>query len=132
MSDDGHTIWPTSSLAESETLPEVNADQLALDDIPDYPAPLKPIAFQGPLGAHVLLVKPHTEADPAAVLLQDLVFFGNVINSSSFLGLGRIKATPNINLAIVGPTSTGRKGTSGAEARRLFANVDADWEKRHC
>lgn len=132
MTDEANTIWPVDSMslpAENEMRPESSAEVSALDDIPDYPAPLASSAFLGPLGEHVRLVSPHTEADPSAILLHELVLFGNCVNRSSFLRLGRIDASPNINVAIIGPTSTGRKGTAGFEARRLFAEVDGNWEK---
>jgi len=40
---------------------------------------LAPQAFHGPLGESVERLEPFTEADPAAILVQILVAFGNMI-----------------------------------------------------
>src|SRR6516164_7795883 len=44
-----------------------------------WPAPLAAEAFHGPLGEAVNVLAPASEADPAALLFQLLVGFGNVV-----------------------------------------------------
>ena len=44
-----------------------------------WPTPLQPAAYHGLLGAIVTALKDETEADPAAILVQLLVMFGNCI-----------------------------------------------------
>ena len=61
------------------------SDQYVTDNFPTINAPLKawPImpadAYIGLSGEVVRTVEPHTESDPAALLLQFLAFFGNAI-----------------------------------------------------
>ncbi|MBZ5583377.1 MAG: hypothetical protein LAQ30_14440, partial [Acidobacteriia bacterium] len=45
----------------------------------NWPAALKPEAFHGLPGEWITMVQPHTEADPAALLVQFLVAFGSLI-----------------------------------------------------
>ena len=42
-----------------------------------WPAPLGDDAYHGVIGDFVRAVEPHTEADPAALLVQAIVFVGN-------------------------------------------------------
>ncbi|MBI3410706.1 MAG: bifunctional DNA primase/polymerase, partial [Planctomycetes bacterium] len=45
----------------------------------NWPDELKPEAFHGVAGEVIRAIEPHSEADPAALLIQFLVGFGNVI-----------------------------------------------------
>src|SRR5262245_44300396 len=46
---------------------------------PPWPDPLAEAAYHGLAGEYVRALEPHTEADPAAVLVQLLVAVGNVV-----------------------------------------------------
>src|SRR5207249_9907830 len=48
-----------------------------------WPAPLAPVAYHGLVGDLVRAIEPSTEADPAALLLQVFVMFGNVIGRAA-------------------------------------------------
>jgi len=92
-----------------------------------WPEPLAAEAFIGPIGEFVMAVEPETEADPAAVLLQALLMFGNVVGRSAFVQVGADRHYANENLVVVGETSGGRKGTSAGVASELFRGVDDAW-----
>ncbi len=92
-----------------------------------WPAPLAPAAFHGLAGEFVRLVEPHTEADPAAVLVQFLVAFGSCVGRGPHFLVEADEHHLNTFVAIVGATSKGRKGTSWGQVRRLFFPVDKVW-----
>ena len=95
----------------------------------DHPAPLSPAAYHGLAGAFVGRVLPETEADPAALLIQFLVAFGNAINRRAHATAdGSIHAL-NIFATIVGPTSKSRKRTSWTHVYRVFEHADEEWAK---
>jgi hypothetical protein len=87
-------------------------------------------ALYGLPGEIVRAIEPHTEADPAAILVQLLTFFGNVIGRKPFF---LVESTPhygNLFAVLVGETAKGRKGTSENRVRELFSLVDPDWLKK--
>lgn len=87
-------------------------------------------ALYGLAGDVVRALRPHTEADPAALLVTTLVAFGNAAGHSAYAVAEGSRHTLNLYAVIVAPTSKGRKGTSQSRIRELFARVDPDWEKR--
>lgn len=89
-----------------------------------WPAPLNDPAFEGIIGDIVTAIAPHTEADPAAMLLQALVVFGNVIGSRPHCLADGGRHGMNLNAVLVGTTSKGRKGTSLSQVRRPFESAD--------
>jgi hypothetical protein len=95
-----------------------------------WPAPLKPIAYHGLVGEIVTALAPQTEADPAAVLLQSLVMFGNVIGRTAHTRVGADRHFLNLFVGIVGATGKARKGVSRGQAQRIFSPVDAEWADR--
>jgi hypothetical protein len=94
-----------------------------------WPEPLKEAAFHGVIGDMVRLIEPHTEADPAAILIQSLVAFGNLIGRGSYFRVEADEHHRNLFALLVGETSKGRKGTSLSHVRRQFAAADELWEK---
>jgi hypothetical protein len=93
----------------------------------DWPAPLGDQAFHGPVGAIVRALELHTEADPAAILLQLLVASGNLIGRGPFFGVEADRHYTNLFCVLVGETAKGRKGTAWGHVRRPLGNVDSDW-----
>lgn len=92
-----------------------------------WPDALDDAAFHGLAGEIVRVIEPHTEADPAALLVQLLVSFGSSIGRSAhFIADGALHHL-NLFTVLVGRTSKGRKGTSWNHISRLFRNVDNDW-----
>lgn len=95
-----------------------------------FPEPLAPEAFHGLAGEFVRLVSPHTEADDAALLLHFLVYFGNAVGRGATFRVGATKHTAAENVAFVGTTGSGRKGTAEHEARRPFLLAEDPWTAR--
>jgi hypothetical protein len=90
----------------------------------DWPAPLEPEAFHGPLGQAVQIMAPHSEADPAALLLNMLVTFGAQVGPKPHMLVGRDKHPPRLFGTIVGETAKGRKGHSWGMVNHLFNRID--------
>lgn len=95
-----------------------------------WPKPLDPAGFHGLAGEITHTIDPHTEADPVAVLVSLLVSFGNVIGRGAGFRVGGTFHATNLNVLLVGPTSSGRKGTAGDEAARVFQMVDEEWVRQ--
>lgn len=79
---------------------------------PSWPAPIAAAAYHGPIGDLVRLVEPHSEADPAALLLQALVMMGNIAGPRVHLTVSGARHSLALYATLVGLTSKGRKGTS--------------------
>ena len=95
-----------------------------------WPDDLGPAAFRGVAGEFVRLVDPHTEADPAAVLVQLLVAVGNAAGHHPHVLIGADRHTTNLYAVMVGATSSGRKGTSLGWVRTLVRMADPSWAER--
>ncbi len=93
------------------------------------PPTLSPIALYGAVGDVVKKLEPHTEAHPAALLLQYLVALGNVLGRGAYYVTESDKHYPNLFAAIVGDSSLGKKGTSWGRVMSLMKEVDPDWSK---
>lgn len=98
-----------------------------IDPVRHWPEPPASEALHGLAGQFVNIVSPHTEADPVALLVQFLVFFGNAAGRSSYFRVEADSHTTNINAILVGDTASGRKGTSLSQTRRPFEVADKDW-----
>lgn len=94
-----------------------------------FPQPLSNEAFRGLAGDVVKLIEPESEAHPAALLSQFLVAFGNMVGKGPYFPVGSTKHHTNFYLAIVGDTSSGRKGTAWDNIRAIFERVDPLWVK---
>ena len=96
--------------------------EAALDSFIEPPAiPTK--AFYGPLGEIVLGVAEDTEASPIAVLACALMYFGSAVGRRYYVQLDQWHF-PKLYVALVGPTSTGRKGTADWQAQRIIDAID--------
>ncbi len=92
-----------------------------------WPEPLAPEAFHGLAGELVQAIEPHSEADPAALLVQMLVCFGNIIGPSAHWFAESTRHALNLFAVLVGSTSKARKGTSLNRILKVFSSVDPDW-----
>jgi hypothetical protein len=101
------------------------------DAVDDFPEPLSETAFHGLAGDIVRRIEPHTEADRAALLVQILIAFGNVIGCSGHAIADGSRHATNLFAVLVGESSKSRKGTSLSHVLRIFERADEDW-KRHC
>ena len=86
-------------------------------------------ALVGLPGELIRIIAPHTEGDPAALLVMTLVMAGSAIGRGPGFAVGADVHRTNLFAIVVGPTSSGRKGTSLSEVRRVMANADPDWTR---
>ena len=109
---------------------------------PPWPKLLDDAALHGLAGDVVRTIAPHTEADPAAILIQFVVAFGNVIGCGPHAIVERTRHGLNEYCCLVGDTAKARKGTSSDHIMGLFRSVEegrlargtytiGDWMGRH-
>ena len=111
----------------------------SLNPAPPAEAPLTPApcpsvtpkldeaALHGLAGLAVRTIAPHTEAHPAAILLQLLAVFGNLAGRGPHCMVDATRHSLNLYVVLVGDSSKARKGTSWSQIARLFAEVDHPW-----
>ena len=87
-------------------------------------------ALEGLPGDIVNVIRPYTEADPVALLINLLVGFGNLVGSGPHYRVEETKHPPRLFAVLLGESSKGRKGQSWSTPRRLFADVDKAWEQK--
>ena len=93
---------------------------VALVAPPLWPVPLGEQAYYGLVGEAVNTIEPHTESDPAAIVIQFLAAFGNVVGRSPFYPVEGDRHHTNLFGVLVGASSKARKGTSWGQVRRLL------------
>ena len=91
----------------------------------EWPAPVGEQALHGPAGEFVLRTEPHSEAHPMALLSQFLVAFGSACGRGAYYQVEADRHYTNEFVVLVGPTATGRKGSSWGHVRRLFGDADS-------
>ena len=84
-------------------------------------------ALYGVAGLAVCGLAPHSEAHPAAILLQLLAAFGNAVGPAPHCMVDATRHGLNLFAVLVGESSKARKGTSWNQIRRLFDEVDRPW-----
>jgi hypothetical protein len=84
-------------------------------------------ALHGVAGRVVRLLSPHTEAHPAAILLQLLASFGNLIGPGPHCMVESTRHALNLYVVLVGDSSKARKGTSWNLIANLLEGVDPLW-----
>jgi hypothetical protein len=84
-------------------------------------------ALHGLAGLAVRTIAPHTEAHPAAILLQLLAAYGNLVGRGPHCMVDATRHGLNLFVVLVGDSSKGRKGSSWRQIARLFAEVDHPW-----
>ena len=85
-------------------------------------------AYIGLSGEVVRTIEPHTEADPAALLLQFLTFFGNAVGRGPHYEVEGDRHFTVLDIVLVGATAKSRKGTSVGRIRQVFRAADGEWE----
>lgn len=94
-----------------------------LDSLP----PLAAAAYHGIAGRVVAEIAPHTEADPAALLVSLLAAVGAMIGDGPHVMIGASKHPARIWPLVIGRTASGRKGESWAQAEQIVIEADADF-----
>jgi hypothetical protein len=79
----------------------------------------------------VKVIAPHTEADPASLLLNFLAMFGNAVGFEPHAVAEAARHGGNLNICVVGETSKGRKGSSTGWIQDLFFRADPEWAGGH-
>lgn len=87
-------------------------------------------AYHGVAGEVVRKIEPHTEADPAAILVQLHAAAGSQMGRGVWFPVEADRHHANLFVAVVGDTSKGRKGTSEGQVRRIADMVDPGWKER--
>jgi hypothetical protein len=80
-------------------------------------------ALHGLPGLVVETILPHSEADPAGLLLSFLAVFGNRLGAGPHANLGHSPQPGRLFVVLVGDTATGRKGTAGDAIESVLAGV---------
>ena len=94
------------------------------------PAPWPTLAEEaryGLPGSALEVIEPHTEADPAAVLLNFVIGFGSVAGRGVHVRVGADRHGLNLFAVLVGETAKGRKGMSWGFAKTLLYAVEPHW-----
>lgn len=91
---------------------------------------LDPVALYGLPGDFVRMVEPHSEADPAALLVQYLVAVGCSIGRDPHTVVEADRHAVNLYAVLVGDTTAGKKGTSWGHVRRAVTEADPDFRIR--
>ncbi len=115
------------AVAESlEALADVARASAAADSVsgPAWPE-LSSDALHGLPGEFIAMVSPHSEADPAALLIDFLVSVSALIGRGPFMRVDGARHAALEFAVVVGRTSRSRKGTSRAVVRHMLDRVDA-------
>jgi len=101
------------------------------DDLPGGPpVTLDRDALPGIVGDLIGHILPHTEAGEAALLMNLLCAFGNIVGRNRYTMAGR-RHYPNLFAVLCGSTGKGRKGTSWNAFTPVLQMLDEDWS-RNC
>jgi uncharacterized protein DUF3987 len=92
-----------------------------------WPELLTDAAFHGLAGKIVRTIDPETESDPAAILIQLLTAFGNMVGRNAHVRIEAAAHFPNLFTVIVGRTAKSRKGSSWAQVAHLMKKANQEW-----
>lgn len=103
-----------------------------MDDlnVPDRPT-LDDAALYGLPGDVVRTIRPHSEADDAALLLLFLASLGNAVGRGPHARAEADEHPPRLNIVLVGETSKARKGTAQGRINSLTRIADPNWVDNH-
>jgi hypothetical protein len=73
------------------------------------------------------MIKPNTEADPAAILMQFFAAFGSLVGRGPHVKVEGDEHHANLNVVLVGETGRGRKGTSMGRVRQPYERIP-EWK----
>ncbi|GIP60586.1 phage NrS-1 polymerase family protein [Paenibacillus woosongensis] len=97
---------------------------------PEFDGKLGEAALYGLAGEIVRFIDPHTEADPAAVLINFLTMYGNMIGDSPHFVVSGGKHHMRLFAVLVGATFRGKKGTSLDPVLKLMNAADVEFNVR--
>jgi hypothetical protein len=113
---DGQVDWqsllvPVVGLAQQGPPPAEDAHERSPTD--EHWPKLSNKALHGLAGILTMAIDPYTEADLAAVLLNILTAFGNIVGSAPHFRIEHTSHPLRLFVALVGMTAKGRKGRAG-------------------
>ena len=89
-----------------------------------WPAPPSDAAFAGVVGELIRALAPATEADPVAILVQLLVSLGAALGRGPHFRVGASRHGTNEFVVLVGPSGSGRKGSSWDAVEAVVKDLD--------
>ena len=93
---------------------------------------LDPAARHGLAGEIVSGIEPHSEADPAGLLVSVLVAFGALVGAGPHAVADSAPHPARLNAVLVGNTAKGRKGSAQANVDRLMRAADPYFARERC
>jgi hypothetical protein len=96
---------------------------------PPWPDPLAEEAYHGLAGEIVRVLEPASESDPAALLVQTVIGFGNLVGRTAHCVVESDRHFGNEFAVLVGRTSKARKGTSWGRVHGLLSEAEEEWAK---
>lgn len=137
---DGFGEWASEMIAAAHSIPEVGIAAAEREGKPDKyggasggakgPVPWPTLADEaryGLAGDILEVIEPNTEADPAALLINILVAFGNAAGRGPHVRVGADRHGLNLNAVLVGKSAKGRKGMSWNPVKALMHDADPSW-----
>lgn len=112
----------------AETLADAGVKQPKLHVVGGWPV-LDPTALHGLAGEIVDVIEPHTEADPAGLLISLLVEFGAIVGSGPHALADSAEHPARLFAIAVGETSKGRKGSAEKNVGRVTSQVDQTFHR---
>ena len=106
---------------------DVRDDDVVVPATTAWPAPLGAAARHGVVGDFLALASPATEADDAALAFQFIAFVGCCIGSDPHVVAGADQHPARFNVALVGATSRGRKGSAASIVKAVLREADPDF-----
>ncbi len=97
-------------------------------EVTPYPDPLPEEAYHGIAGDIIRKIEPHTEADKVALLGSFVVAVGNIIKDP-YIVIAERPVRTNFDMAFVGDSARGRKGTSWGYIENLVEAVDLQYKE---
>lgn len=92
-----------------------------------WPSPIGEAGYHGIIGDYLRAIEPHSEGDPAAILVQTVVCLGNAMGRAPYFMVENNRHGTNLFTVIVGDTASARKGTSLGRALALVQAADPVW-----
>jgi hypothetical protein len=112
--------------AAPEWEPKLEAEPTAPKTEAPWPV-LAEDAYHGLAGDIVRTIKPHSESDPVAILVQVLTVAGNIMGRTAYYQVESDRHHPNLFSILVGESSKARKGTSYGRVRAIAKVADELW-----
>lgn len=116
-------ITGTSQTERTNTTPTNEVKTPAIK----WPSPMAEEAFIGLAGDFIKAIEPHSEADPAALLMNFLTATGSIIGDKPHFRVEGDKHPARLFNILVGQTAKARKGTSWGHLRNIFSSLYETW-----